>query len=221
MGLFPSKITLDPVNIKPTPTQPIDAVIFDIGMVLLFFDFKIALPKMERLCSVSEEKILSILFSSGLVDAYDRGKISTEEFAREGSHQMKFRGNQEEFIQIWSDIFRLNDPMAERARAWKRKGMPLFLLSNTCEAHIEFFKERYDIFKIFDGEVYSCREKCAKPDQLIYDTILDRYRLNPQRTLFIDDRSENITGASHVGIQAIQYIDEKDLKEKISIFSLD
>jgi putative hydrolase of the HAD superfamily len=207
---------------SPKSSKPsIDAVIFDIGMVLLFFDFKVALEKMNGLCSISQDKVIPTLFSGGLVELYDRGKITTQEFSRTACQLLGFSGSPESFIQIWSDIFELNDPMAKRAMGWKKKGLPIYLLSNTCESHIEFFKGKYDIFSIFDGEIFSCREKCAKPDRIIYETILHRYQLKPERTLFIDDRLENVEAAHQLGIQAIQYVDEMNLLERMKDYSLD
>ena len=57
-----------------------------------------------------------------------------------------------------------------------------------------------------DGMVVSSREKVMKPDERIYRILLDRYHLNAEDTLFIDDRLENIRAAEKLGIQGWHYI---------------
>jgi glucose-1-phosphatase len=201
--------------------KQISAAIFDIGMVLLKFDFNLSVKRMENRCSTPSAEMLQVLWKSGLVKLYEVGKIDTNEFAQKASELLGFDGPDLEFMEAWTDIFTPNDPMIERVRRWKRRGMPLYLISNTCEAHITFFKSRYDIFELFDGEVYSCREGVAKPERILYERALTRYSLNPQETIFIDDLLENVQGARETQIQGLHYQDEGRLISELKAFELD
>lgn len=199
----------------------IRAAIFDIGMVLLRFDFSITIEKVRDRCSAGPDQIPVMLWGSGLVDAYDRGRISTEEFARKAGAVIGFRGAPEEFIRHWVEIFTPVDAMIARARRWKARGMPLYLLSNTCESHIEFFTSRYDIFRIFDGAAYSCRTGFMKPEKEIYEALIREHRLDPSATVFIDDREENVRAARELGIHAVQYEDEASVVGSLRALGLD
>lgn len=203
---------------KPSLTR---AVVFDIGMVLLRFDFELALRKLKDRCPAKHEELTFLLWGSGLVEAYDLGKINTKAFAQQVSRLIGFQGTSQELIEVWSNIFTPNLPMMARAYRWKAQGMSLYLLSNTCEAHVEFFTTRYDVFQIFDGEIYSYREGVAKPERAIFEKLLQRYHLDPQTTTFMDDRLENVLTARELGISAIQYIDEYDLAKKLEALGLD
>ncbi len=75
----------------------------------------------------------------------------------------------------------------------------LYVLSNMALDFIEFLRTK-DVYKYFDGEVVSCHEKVVKPDAEIYKILVDRYDLNPEETLFIDDRKSNIEAAQNEGI---------------------
>lgn len=75
----------------------------------------------------------------------------------------------------------------------------LYVLSNMALDFIEFLRTK-EVYKYFDGEVVSCHEKVVKPDAEIYKILVDRYDLNPQETLFIDDRKSNIEAARNEGI---------------------
>jgi glucose-1-phosphatase len=201
--------------------QNISAAIFDVGMVLLKFDFAVSVKKMTGRCSVPADKMLQTLWASGLVKLYETGKIETGDFSHKAAVLLGFDGSDQEFMDAWTDIFTPNDPMIERARRWKKSGMPLYLISNTCEAHIEHFKSRYEVFNIFDGEIYSCREGCAKPEVIIYERALERYELDPERTVFIDDLLENVNGARSTRMQAIHYQGEDRLLVDLQSFDLD
>ncbi len=204
-----------------TQTGPIRAAVFDIGMVLLRFDFSITLKKIEGRCKAGPDQIPVMLWGSGLVDAYDRGRIATDEFARKASTVIGYDGTTEEFIGHWVDIFTPVDSMIARARRWKERGMPLYLLSNTCESHIEFFTARYDLFRMFDGAVYSCRAGLMKPEKAIYEKLLREHALEASATVFIDDREENVRAARELGIRAVQYEDETGLADALRGWGLD
>ena len=75
----------------------------------------------------------------------------------------------------------------------------LYVLSNMALDFIEFLRTK-EVYKYFDGEVVSCHEKVVKPDAKIYKILVDRYDLNPEETLFIDDRKSNIEAAQNEGI---------------------
>lgn len=75
----------------------------------------------------------------------------------------------------------------------------LYVLSNMSLDFIEFLKTK-EVYKYFDGEVVSCYEKVVKPDAEIYKILIDRYSLNVDQTLFIDDRKSNVEAAQKEGM---------------------
>ena len=80
----------------------------------------------------------------------------------------------------------------------------LYVLSNMSLDFIEFLRTK-EVYKYFDGEVVSCHEKVVKPDAEIYRILVDRYDLNPEETLFIDDRKSNIEAAQNEGISGYHF----------------
>lgn len=80
----------------------------------------------------------------------------------------------------------------------------LYVLSNMSLDFIEFLKTK-EVYKYFDGEVVSCYEKVVKPDTQIYQILVDKYDLNPEETLFIDDRKSNVEAAQSVGIYGFHF----------------
>lgn len=204
-----------------SPPPPIRAAVFDIGMVMLRFDFGLTVRRMAPRCRVPADSMAALFWKSGLVDEYDRGRISSEAFATEAARRIGFPGTTAELLQAWSDIFEPIPAMFERVRRWKAAGLPVYLLSNTCEAHVEFFTARWDIFQEFTGAVYSCRVGSIKPEPAIYHSLFSGHGVNPATTVFIDDRAENIEAARGLGMRAFQYRDEASLVEGLRPLGLD
>ena len=86
----------------------------------------------------------------------------------------------------------------------KRAEYKLYVLSNMSLDFIEFLRTK-DVYKYFDGEVVSCHEKVVKPDAEIYKILVDRYDLNHEETLLIDDRKSNIEAAQNEGIYGYHF----------------
>ena len=99
--------------------------------------------------------------------------------------------------------------------ALKEKGYNLFFLSNFHDKAFQIVAEEYKFFRLFDGGVVSYREKIIKPNLEIYRRLLDRYNLNPEECIFIDDVNENVIAGEQVGIKGIHLKDVSILREEL------
>ena len=80
--------------------------------------------------------------------------------------------------------------------------------------------ERFSFFKLFDGIVVSGEEKLIKPDEKIFRVILERYQLEPETTLFIDDNPNNIDTAKTMGFSTIHLTEQTDLRQELLALGL-
>jgi HAD superfamily hydrolase (TIGR01509 family) len=71
--------------------------------------------------------------------------------------------------------------------------------------------DRFDFMRCFDGYVISGIEGVAKPDHRIFRVLLDRYRLAPEATVFIDDSEANVAAARRLGIVGIHFTSAEKL----------
>lgn len=180
----------------------IRAIIFDIGNVLLKFDFNIAIGKLLPLCEVSPDGLLAPI--ERIKVAYEGGQIGRPEFLHEVTTLLKYRGTQESFVAAWEDIFEENLPMSQLVESLRARH-PLYLLSNTSDIHMDYILARYPVFQSFSDAVYSYRVGCSKPDRSIYELAASQFAVEPHETVFIDDLPANIEAARGVGFQAIAY----------------
>jgi putative hydrolase of the HAD superfamily len=87
----------------------------------------------------------------------------------------------------------------------KRKGYPLYCLSNMHFASIEYLEKTHTFWDVFDGRVISCRLQLCKPESGIYEHLLQTYGLAAQDTLFIDDVQKNLDAAAKLDIRTLRF----------------
>lgn len=185
----------------------IRAFLFDIGNVILRFDFTIALRKLAAQ-SLSDDPTELLTLLEPVKFMLEDGQIDRASFLRGAIDALRYRGTEADFIAAFEDIFTENTPMSaliERLHG----SYPLFLLSNTNDIHVDFFLRRYPVFRHFSGGVYSHKVRASKPNAAIYDITCRQLGLDPVSTFFIDDLLPNIETARSLGFQTHHYHHER------------
>ena len=95
------------------------------------------------------------------------------------------------------------------------KKYPLYGLTNWSGETFPWAYNNFDFFKKLKGIVVSGDEQIKKPDQAIYQVLLDRYRLSPHESLFIDDNAFNIATANSMGFQTIHLTEGVSLSDAL------
>jgi 2-haloacid dehalogenase len=84
-------------------------------------------------------------------------------------------------------------------------GVRLFALSNWSAETFPVARPRYPFLEWFEGIVISGEVRITKPDERVYRHLLERYGLDPARTVFIDDSEANVRAAQDLGMTAIRF----------------
>jgi epoxide hydrolase-like predicted phosphatase len=180
----------------------IEALIFDIGNVLVPFDWQRANGRL-RVCCANLTTHAEKDFRE-LITRFEVGEMTGETFVRLATRTIGFKGNEREFIAIWNNIFSSN-PLMERTILVLKERFPLFLLSNTSDLHLAYLKLNFEVLQYFLDGVYSFQAKYAKPDRRIFETAIKQFGLKPENTAYIDDLEANVRSASNLGFKAIRY----------------
>lgn len=193
----------------------LDAIVFDIGNVLLSFDFERTFRRVAPACGVSPDQVASRL--SALKVPFESGQIGADIFLENVARELDYRGDAAELRLAWQEIF---EPIEHTHALVRRlhKRIPLYLLSNTNDLHTEYFLPRYSVFECFEDAIFSHEVQLMKPDPAIYRAALERFQIEPHKMLFIDDLAENVSAAALQGIRAHQYAASRhaDLERVIS-----
>ena len=183
--------------------KPVQAVIFDLGNVLVRVDELRFARRLAARATKNPATLVEFFTQSPAVTAYSTGQTSSPEFYDAVVRETRFRGTYDEFAAIWCEIF--TPIQATLTLAMNLKGkLPRVILSNTNALHMEYVFREFPVIRDFDGHILSHEVGLMKPDPRIYELTLQRYGLTAEQTIFIDDLAANCAGARAVGLQAIQ-----------------
>lgn len=192
-----------------------DALIFDIGGVLLNWDPEAILNKFY---DKDISKKLSDLTLTKRWAEYDRGLEDRENLYR---YFIKIEPDYPDEIRfLIFEIFKYMEVLDETIEILyilKKKGKKLYLLSNFTRIGFEYVYKKHDFFNMFDGKVISCYINLIKPEKEIYEHIHRKYSLNLDKTIFIDDNDTNVKAALDYGIKSIKFTKADKLKEDLEL----
>ncbi len=195
--------------------------IFDFGNVLARF-----YPEELTRASVKKEEnvklIAEVVFDRLYWDRLDDGTISDEE-VKAGIKSRLPEDLREEAINAyegWIDNLVPINGMRELIADIKKRGAKLYLLSNISIGFAEnYHKTEWirELFSLFDGLVFSGPIGIVKPQPEIFEHLLNKYSLNREECIFIDDSEKNMIGAEKVGIKTYLFDgDVEKLKKMIN-----
>jgi putative hydrolase of the HAD superfamily len=195
--------------------KTIDTVIFDLGNVLLFYDWQIAANRLCARVGKSRMEIDHYFMTTPFAVQLERGEISKQQFFETVSRDVGFDGTYEEFALIWSDVFSPNEPMIAVVHQLQGR-VRRYVLSNTNAIHIDFISRQFPFIHDFDGRVYSYEVRAMKPDRRIYEILLKEFNVDPASAVFIDDILANVDGARAVGLHGIHYQSPDQVRQQLT-----
>lgn len=193
-------------------THHINAIIFDLGNVLIGWDarrlYNRFLPDPQAVDSFLEQ----IRFSewNAKQDAGRPFREGVAELTREFPHYADLI---DAYDVHWEEsLTGTHDETIEIVRQLKHAGWRLYLLSNFSVEKFELIRSKHDFFDLFDDMIISGEHKTVKPDPAIFNIALHRIGCSAEECLFIDDSLPNIETASRLGFQTIHYQSPTQLK---------
>lgn len=188
------------------PWDQIDAVVFDVGQVLLRFVPSELLNRIVPDRPDLHDQLRSVVFLSPYWVMMDRGGVTQQEVA----DAMCTGANPElvpyihRLMQSWNELEEIEEGL-RALYACKSHGKKLYVLSNYSKEPFAHAFETHDFFRLFDGLFVSSHHLLVKPDPVIYQKAQEMFGLNPARTLFIDDNPANIEACLRAGWQGLCY----------------
>jgi putative hydrolase of the HAD superfamily len=190
--------------ISPRVVVP-SAVVFDLGKVLLDFDYQIAAQSFAKACGNGAPCLADLLLRTPLLLDYETGRLTTQVFFDTVCSKTGYPGTLREFAKLFGDIFTPIEPMIRLQGELRRRGVPTFVFSNTNELAIEHIRTTYPFFSGFDGYVLSYERGYMKPDTRIYRVVERMCSQQGPDILYIDDRLENVDAGASLAWQVIAH----------------
>jgi HAD superfamily hydrolase (TIGR01509 family) len=173
------------------------AVVFDLGKVLVDFDYRIAARRIAAQSKMTAEELGQYMMQSPLLLDYETGLLTSEEFYEKIRAATGFGGGFEEFGRLFGDIFVPIEPMVQIHARLRQHGLHTYIFSNTNEMAVRHIRRNFPFFANFDGYVLSYEHHAMKPDPKLYEVVENQSGQRGPDILYLDDRPENIaTGAA-------------------------
>lgn len=192
-----------------------EVVVFDLGKVLVDFDYSIAGRRIAAQSNLSAAEVQNYLDHSPLLYRYETGLMTRQEFFETVRAHTGFRGGSEEFGSFFADIFTEMPAMTALHAALKRKGIPTYIFSNTNDLAIEHIRRAFPFFANFDGYILSYEVGAMKPAAKIYEALEKMTGKRGAQLVYLDDRQENIDAGAARGWQTI--LQTEPAKSRVAI----
>ena len=179
------------------------AIVFDLGKVLVDFDYSIAARRVAARSTQPPENLATFLSSSHALVQLETGLITRQEFFEQVHHATGFLGDVREFGGMFADIFTEISPMIALHSELRRRGLKTYIFSNTNDLAIEHIHRNFPFFQNFDGYIFSYEVKAMKPDAPIYQALEQMTGKRGDEIAYIDDRAENVAGGVTRGWRTI------------------
>ena len=196
---------------------------FDLGGVLLGFDYNIALAKIDGKMQASVDEVIEELYCNDFGLSFEKGLLTEKQFYLHFQDSFKSNLTYEEFADIWCDIFFAHDEVISLAEKMK-ESYPLFLISNINKLHFDYLLKKFPkVFSLFKELILSFEVKSVKPEAAIYNALKEKAGVEFKDIIYIDDRQDLIAAGKKLRLQSIQFTginqlleDLKDLGIKVS-----
>lgn len=180
-------------------------IVFDLGNVLIPFDYKIAVKRFDEVEETLGTRFLEFYKNNyPLHRSHERGDITSDAFINRVLTSLNSSLDKETFCKIFGDIFTFNENVIALLPELKKK-YTLVLLSNTNYIHTEYGWKDFPFVKYFDKLILSHEVKAVKPETAIYKAVESFTKKPSEEHIFIDDIAEYGEAAKKLGWDAIQF----------------
>ena len=180
-------------------------VIFDVGKVLVKFEWEKYLDSFN-FPEEKRDKIAKAVFESNTWNERDRSSEDEQYYVEQMIKDApEYADDIREVMRRSGETIKQMDYAETWIKYLKDKGYHVYILSNYATYTLEKTEKELSFLRYVDGAVFSCQVKQIKPEPEIYKTLIERYHLEPEKSVFLDDRAENCEAARKQGIHAIQF----------------
>ena len=188
-------------------------LIFDLGKVLVYFDFARGYTAFENYCRHNAAEIREIVRARGvgMIRDFETGLIEPRDFHQRLCEMLDIHADYAQFCQSWSSIF-TDELIPESTIEALHQRYRLLLLSNTNAIHFDLVRQKYPVLRHFDHLILSHEVKSMKPDSGIYLEAIAHAQCRPEECFYTDDIEENVIAGRKFGWDAEVFVSSEQIE---------
>lgn len=194
----------------------IKAILFDLGKVIIPFDFARGYQAIAALCPVAAADIPACIRATGLVPRFEEGLIEAPDFVAQLAAALGADLDYDQFNVSWNAIFMDETYIPAAMIEGLRRRYRTVLLSNTNSLHFEQLRHSLPHLQHFDRFVLSYEVKALKPSPAIYAAAVEAAGCRPEECFFTDDIEANVAAAREFGIDAVRFESLDQIQSELS-----
>lgn len=213
---------MPPTSLSPalSPASA-DALLFDLGRVVLDIDFDKALACWSAYAGIEPSEIAARFVRDEHYHQHERGLIEDAGYFQSLRASLGIAISDDQFLEGWNAIFAGEMPGIAPLLARAAKRLPLYAFSNTNRPHVAYFQDAYaDVLKHFREIFLSSTIGLRKPDAEAYDHVVQAIGVPASRIVFFDDLAENIEGARARGLMAVYVTSSDDVARTLEALGI-
>ena len=193
-----------------------NTIIFDLGGVLIDWNPVYLYRKV-----FTDEGEMKTFLQEVCHPAWNRQQDGGRPFAEAVAEQTALFPHYKDYIEFyhqrWEEM--LGGPIEENVRVLedlhRNPDLHVHAITNWSAETFPIAERKYPFLEYFEDIIVSGKLGMLKPDAVIFEVLLDRHSIPPERAIFIDDVQENIAGAEALGIHGIHLTPETDLRKEL------
>jgi 2-haloacid dehalogenase len=195
---------------------PVEAVVFDLGGVLIDWDPRYLYRKL--LADEGEvEEFLATVCTPEWNAEQDRGRPFAEGVAELVERHPAHAGAIAAYAERWAEMLGGELTGAVEVLAELRAaGIPVYALTNWSAETFGVARERFAFLDWFRGVLVSGEERLIKPDPRFFRLLVERFGLDPGATFYVDDSAANVAAARRLGFDAVRFTGPERLRQDLS-----
>jgi len=211
-------VDTSPVDTSPIDTSPIDTVVYDFGNVLIGWDpygpYE-GRPRAE----------IDTFFAEVDFDSINHAADAGTPYAVLLERVERTRPDLVDDLRRYVEHYELSltgpiEGSAELVTELKGLGLRLYGLTNWQAETFHSAEPAAPAIGLMDDVVVSGREGMAKPDRRIFELVVERFGVDPARTVFVDDKVVNVDAARGVGFRGIVFTTTEALRKELRALGL-
>jgi putative hydrolase of the HAD superfamily len=197
----------------------IEAILFDLGNVVLEIDFRRTFDHWARHAGVEVTQLHRNWSLDDAYEAHERGHIDFETYIERLGDRLGIELPLTRWEEGWNELFIGPFESVQNRLGELAGSIPLYAFTNTNATHEVTWRGRYpQALSHFEEIFVSSSIGMRKPDREAYEWVADAMELAPSEILFLDDNAENVEGARAAGLQTVWVQREEDVVDALRRF---